>query len=52
MAKYDESNIKPNGCHPRDIIDQIIDEAHYEGKPHIINKKGIDLAWENYFVDS
>jgi len=52
LTKYDESNIQPNGCHPRDIIDQIIDQAHYEGKPHIIDKKGIDLAWENYFVDN
>ena len=52
MAKYDKSNIKPTGCHPRDIVDQIVDEAHYLGKPRIISKKGIDLAWENYFVDS
>ncbi len=52
MAKYDHSKIKPSGCHPRDIIDHIIDEAHYVGRPPIINKKVIDLAWENYFVDS
>jgi predicted ATPase with chaperone activity len=52
MAKYDESNIKPCGCHPRDIIDQIVDKAHYEGKQYIINKEVIDLAWQHYFVDS
>lgn len=52
MAKYNESNIKPIGCHPRDLIDQIIDEANYVGKPPSITKNVIDLAWENYFIDS
>ena len=52
MAKYNDTNIKPTGCHPRDIIDQIIDEAHHMGKPPVINKKMIDWVWENYFVDS
>jgi len=52
MSKYDEANIKPTGCHPRDIIDQIIDEAHYLGKPPIIDKKMIDRIWENYFLNT
>jgi predicted ATPase with chaperone activity len=52
MAKYDDTNIKLTGCHPRDIIEKIIDEAHYVGKPAIINKKVIDQIWEDYFVDS
>ncbi len=52
MAKYKDTNIKPTGCHPRDIVDQIIDEAHYVGKPPIISKKVIDRVWGNYFVDS
>lgn len=52
MAKYNELNIKPIGCHPRDLIDQIIDEANYVGKPPSISKNVIDLAWKNYFIDS
>jgi len=52
MAKYNKSNIKPIGCHPRDLIDQIIDEANYVGKPPSISKNVIDLAWKNYFIDS
>jgi hypothetical protein len=52
MAKYDDTNIKLTGCHPRDIIDQIIDQAHYVGKPAIIDKKVIDQVWEDYFIDS
>ena len=52
MAKYDDTNIKRTGCHPRDIIDQIIDQAHYGGKPAIIDKEVIDQVWEDYFIDS
>jgi predicted ATPase with chaperone activity len=50
MTKYKQANIHLNGCHPRDLIDHIIDEAHYLGKPAQINKNAIDTAWENYFV--
>jgi hypothetical protein len=50
MTKYKQTNIKINGCHPRDLIDHIIDEAHYLGKPAQITKQAIDTAWENYFV--
>jgi hypothetical protein len=50
LTKYKKSNIKINGCHPRDLIDHIIDEAHYLGKPAQITKQALDTAWENYFV--
>jgi predicted ATPase with chaperone activity len=49
MAKHKEFNIKINGCHPRDLIDHIIDEANYLEKPPQITKQAIDTAWENYF---
>jgi MoxR-like ATPase len=50
MTKYRKTNSKPAGCHPRDLIDHIIDEAHYLGKSPEITKQAIDTAWENYFV--
>ena len=50
MTKYKQENIKINGCHPRDLIDHIIDEAHYLGNPAQITRHAIDTAWENYFV--
>jgi predicted ATPase with chaperone activity len=50
MTKYTKAKNKPAGCHPRDLIDHIIDEAHYLGKPPEITKQAIDTAWENYFV--
>jgi hypothetical protein len=51
LTKYKHSNIKINGCHPRDLIDHIIDEAHYLGKSPRLTEQAIDTAWENYFFN-
>lgn len=48
---YKRLGIRPNACHPRDIIDHIIDDAHYYLQPPQMTKEGIDMAWTNYFVD-
>ena len=50
MAKYKESNIDINGCHPRDLVDHILDDAHYLGRTAKITREAIDAAWNNYFV--
>lgn len=49
ITKYKDYNIKINGCHPRDLIDHIIDEANYLGKPPEMTRASIDTAWDNYF---
>lgn len=51
IAKYDDSDIKPIGCHPRDLVDHIIDEAYFARKPPAVTKEAIDFAWGSYFVD-
>lgn len=48
---YNHLEVKLNACHPRDIIDHIIDDAHYYNNPPSLSKAGIDTAWRNYFVD-
>jgi len=37
--------------HPRDIVDQIIDIAHYEGVRPALTKELIDQACSSYFVE-
>lgn len=37
-------------CHPRDICDQILDEAKYRSIPPTMSKELIDRACEAYFV--
>jgi predicted ATPase with chaperone activity len=48
---YKGLNVKFNACHPRDLIDQIIDAAHYHGHAPQLDRESITAAWENYFVD-
>ena len=48
---YKKYGVMFNACHPRDIVDHIIDDAHYYNKTAQMNKESIDIAWENYFVE-
>ena len=47
---YQQQKITFSACHPRDIIDQIIDEAHYFGHQPVMGKEAVERAWKNYFV--
>jgi predicted ATPase with chaperone activity len=49
--KYVKSQRNLSCCDPRDLIDQIIDFAHFSGKLPKITKNSIDKTWRNYFVD-
>ena len=48
---YTRFNVKPNACHPRDIIDQINDYAHHNGHRPEFTREAVAMAWENYFVE-
>lgn len=48
---YRRLGVKPNACHPRDLIDYIIDSSRYYGHPPQLNKDVINDAWDNYFVE-
>jgi predicted ATPase with chaperone activity len=48
---YKRLNVKLNACHPRDMIDHIIDIAHYHRHSPELTKDTISAAWENYFVE-
>jgi predicted ATPase with chaperone activity len=50
-----EHYLKPNrprrGCHPRDLVDQLVDIARYLNIPAVLSKDLIDRACEAYFVE-
>ena len=48
---YKRFGVKFNACHPRDIIDHVIDDAHYYNRNAQLSKESVDIAWENYFVE-
>jgi predicted ATPase with chaperone activity len=39
------------GCHPRDLVDQLVDIARYLNIPAVLSKDLIDRACEAYFVE-
>jgi predicted ATPase with chaperone activity len=47
---YRKFGVTPNACHPRDLIDFIIDDSRYYRQHPRLTKEGITEAWNNYFV--
>ncbi|PLX74102.1 MAG: ATPase [Desulfuromonas sp.] len=47
---YDRLDVRLNACHPRDIVDHLIDDAHYRGEPPLMTVGAIADAWKSYFV--
>lgn len=45
-----ENNAPFSSCHCRDIIDNIIDRAHYNGTKPELTKKTLADSWKSYFV--
>jgi predicted ATPase with chaperone activity len=48
---YRRHNIAFNACHPRDLIDHVIDLARFFDETPELHRDAIDHACENYFVD-
>jgi len=48
---YKKFDVKFNACHPRDIVDHVIDDAHYYNRSAQLSRESVDIAWENYFVE-
>jgi predicted ATPase with chaperone activity len=50
LAYYRKKNIGMRSCHPRDIIEQIIDTSRFLGKPTALTPELLELACDSYFV--
>lgn len=48
---YHRLGVKFNACHPRDILDHIIDRSRYYNRPPELTREALDAAWEDYFVE-
>ncbi len=48
---YIKAKRPPRACHPRDLLDQIIDIARYLSVPPTMSQELIDRAAASYFVD-
>ncbi len=40
-----------NACHPRDLINHVVDMSRYHGESPELTRDNLDMACENYFID-
>jgi hypothetical protein len=40
-----------NACHPRDLVEHILDHSRYAGQAPALSRETVDRACDNYFVD-
>lgn len=50
FAYYRKKSIGMRSCHPRDILEQLVDTARFLGRPAELAPDLLDLACESYFV--
>jgi predicted ATPase with chaperone activity len=48
---YADRGIEPRACHPRDIVDHLVDVARFRETPPILSDELVDGACESYFLD-
>lgn len=47
---YDAHGRELRGCHPRDLIEAVIDASSYDGKPSVLSPAMLDEVCETYFL--
>jgi Mg-chelatase subunit ChlI len=47
---YEGAGIAPRGCHPRDIVEHVLDVARYEDTPPALSREYLRRACEAYFL--
>jgi predicted ATPase with chaperone activity len=49
--RYAKTGIKLNACHPRDIVEQIIDISKYKKMKPALTLEILNEVWNNYFIE-
>jgi hypothetical protein len=50
LAYYRLKNIGMRSCHPRDIIEQLIDTSRFLGQQPALTPQLLEMACDSYFV--
>ena len=50
LAHYRKKNLQLRSCHPRDIVEQLVDMARFLGRPSQLSPDLIEMACDSYFV--
>jgi len=48
---YKEKRVNPCSCHCRDLLDWMVNNAHYRNEKPKLTKETIQASWDSYFVE-
>jgi hypothetical protein len=48
---YKPRRLQMRACHPRDLIEQVVDNCRYQGREPVINRELLDVACTSYFIE-
>jgi len=48
---YEPRNLDMRACHPRDLVEQVVDLSRYQNKQPVITRELLDAACSSYFLD-
>ncbi|MBI2833861.1 MAG: ATP-binding protein [Acidobacteria bacterium] len=48
---YQPRNIPMRACHPRDLLEQVVDMCRYQNREPVITRELLDAACSSYFVE-
>lgn len=51
MERYRNCGVQPSACHPRDLVEHIVDHCRYYDQEPKLTEEMITDAWEGYFVE-
>jgi hypothetical protein len=48
---YQPRKLQMRACHPRDLIEQVVDMCRYQGRTPLITRELLDAACTSYFIE-
>ncbi|HXE81058.1 MAG TPA: hypothetical protein VNK41_09925 [Vicinamibacterales bacterium] len=48
---YEPRNLEMRACHPRDLVEQVVDLSRYQNKQPALTRELLDAACSGYFLD-
>jgi DNA-binding MarR family transcriptional regulator len=47
---YEKQGLSPRGCHPRDLLEKVVELARFQGVPPSLNRETLDRVCGSYFL--
>ena len=48
---YQPRKLQMRACHPRDLVDQVVNICRYQNRPPVITRELLDAACDSYFLE-